>query len=319
MLTATSAAQGPDLTVLEVGGVVAIAVIVLMAAFSRRLGIAAPILLVVVGVVASYIPGLPRIDVPHEFVLDVLLPPILYAAAIRLPFVDFRRNLGTILSLSVVLVLVTAFGTGFVLFAALPDLNLAAGVALGAVLSPPDAVAATAVGRRLGLPPRLVVVLEGEGLVNDATALVLLGSAAALVTETKQPDLLLILQDFAFAVVVAVAIGFVVGVVTVPGAGTARGPGARDGDLDRGAVPGVRADARRSTPPACSPSSSPGSTPGYANPGLVLGGHADQRPHQLEHHPVPAGERGLPARSGSRSARSSSRSCTRPRARPCCP
>jgi monovalent cation/hydrogen antiporter len=215
MLMATSAAPGPDLTVIEVGGVIGIAVIVLMAAFSRRLGIAAPILLVVVGVVASSIPGLPRIDVPHEFVLDVLLPPILYAAAIRLPFVDFRRNLGTILSLSVVLVLVTAFGTGFALFAVLPYLNLAAGVALGAVLSPPDAVAATAVGRRLGLPPRLVVVLEGEGLVNDATALVLLGSAAALVTETKQPDLLLTLQNFAFAVVVAVVIGVVVGVVTV--------------------------------------------------------------------------------------------------------
>jgi NhaP-type Na+/H+ or K+/H+ antiporter len=217
MLMATAVAHDAGaLGMIEVGGVVAVAVIVAVAAFSRRLGIAAPILLVVVGVLLSYVPGVPRLDVPPEFVLDVLLPPILYAAAIRLPFVDFRRNLGTILSLSVVLVLVTAFGTGFALFMILPELTpLAAGVALGAVLSPPDAVAATAVGRRLGLPPRLVVVLEGEGLVNDATALVLLGSAAAIVTSGRQADLLGTLQDFLIAVAVAVAIGLLVGFVTV--------------------------------------------------------------------------------------------------------
>ncbi|MGT2425774.1 cation:proton antiporter domain-containing protein [Amnibacterium kyonggiense] len=141
-----------DLPVYEVAGVIAIAVIVAVAAFSRRLGIAAPVFLVLIGVGLSYLPGIPDIEVPPEFVLDVLLPPILYAAAIKLPFVDFRRNLGTILSLSVVLVVVTAFGTGFVLFHVLPALILPAGIALGAVLSPPDAVAATAVGRRLGLP-----------------------------------------------------------------------------------------------------------------------------------------------------------------------
>jgi CPA1 family monovalent cation:H+ antiporter len=214
MLMETSEAH--TLPLIEVAGVIAVAVIVAVAAFSRRLGIAAPILLVVVGVLLSYVPGVPSLDIAPEFILDVLLPPILYAAAIRLPFVDFRRNLGTILSLSVVLVLVTAFGTGFAMFAILPELTLAAGIALGAVLSPPDAVAATAVGRRLGLPPRLVVVLEGEGLVNDATALVLLGSAAAVVTAGSQDaDLLGTAGNFLFAVVVAVVIGLIVGIVTV--------------------------------------------------------------------------------------------------------
>lgn len=203
--------------VLEVGGVIAVAVIVAVAAFSRRLGIAAPILLVAIGVGLSYLPGVPEIEIPPEFVLDFLLPPILYAAAIRLSFVDFRRNLGTIVSLSVVLVVATAFGTGFVLFAILPALNLAAGIALGAVISPPDAVAATAVGRRLGLPPRLLVVLEGEGLVNDATALVLFGSALAIAQAppTQDVDLLGIGGNFAFAVVVAVLIGLAVGILTV--------------------------------------------------------------------------------------------------------
>ena len=203
------------LNLLEVGGVIAIAVIVGVAAFSRRLGIAAPILLVVVGVALSYLPGVPSLEIPPPFVLDVLLPPILYAAAIRLPFVDFRRNLGTIVSLSVVLVVVTAFGTGLALFVALPFLALPAGIALGAVLSPPDAVAATAVGRRLGLPPRILVVLEGEGLVNDATALVLFGSAIAIVTGEQATDPLGIVENFLFAVSVAVVIGLVVGVVTV--------------------------------------------------------------------------------------------------------
>jgi NhaP-type Na+/H+ or K+/H+ antiporter len=203
------------LPMLEVAGVIGIAVIVASAAFARRLGVAAPILLLLIGVGLSYLPGVPRIEVPPEFVLDVLLPPILYAAAIKLPFVDFRRNLGTILSLSVVLVLVTAFGTGFVLFHVLPYLALPAGIALGAVLSPPDAVAATAVGRRLGLPPRILSVLEGEGLVNDATALVLLTTAVGLATGAKSSDPLAISGDFVYAVVVAAVIGLVVGVVTV--------------------------------------------------------------------------------------------------------
>ena len=201
---------------IEVAGVIGVAVIVIVSAFSRRLGIAAPVVLVLIGVALSYLPGAPPIEIAPEFVLDVLLPPILYAAAIRLPFVDFRRNIGTIVSLSVVLVVVTAFGTGFALFAVLPDLSLAAGFALGAVLSPPDVVAATAVGRRLGLPPRLLVVLEGEGLVNDATALVLFGSAIALATSRADtPDLLGTASTFLFAVVVAVAIGLLVGLLTV--------------------------------------------------------------------------------------------------------
>jgi NhaP-type Na+/H+ or K+/H+ antiporter len=194
--------------------VVGLAVVVAVAAYSRRLGVAAPIILVVVGVGLSYLPGVPDIEIPHELVLDVLLPPILYAAAISLPVSDFRRNIGTITSLSVVLVVVTAFGTGFLLFALLPDLNLAAAIALGAVISPPDAVAATSIGRRLGLPPRLLTVLEGEGLVNDATALVLLRSAAAVAAGGMLSPWATI-ADFVYAVVIAIALGLVAGFVTV--------------------------------------------------------------------------------------------------------
>jgi NhaP-type Na+/H+ or K+/H+ antiporter len=195
-------------------GVIGIAVLVAAAAFSKKLGVAAPILLVAAGVVLSYLPGVPSINLPSEIVLDGLLPPILYAAAISVPIVDFRRNLSTITSLSVVLVIATAFGVGFLLYALLPDLNFAAAVALGAIISPPDAVAATSIGRRLGLPPRILTVLEGEGLVNDATALVLLRSAIAVAAGGIISPWAGVL-DFFYAVALAIAIGLAAGFVTV--------------------------------------------------------------------------------------------------------
>ena len=169
---------------LGVYAVIAVAVIVGVAAFARKLGVAAPIILVIVGVTLSVLPGVPEIEVPPEIILDGLLPPILYAAAISVPLTDFRRNLAPIAGLSIFLVVVTAFASGFVLYTMLPDLNLAAAIALGAIISPPDAVAATSIGRKLGLPPRLLTVLEGEGLVNDATALVLLRTALAAAVGT---------------------------------------------------------------------------------------------------------------------------------------
>ncbi|MFS0734807.1 sodium:proton antiporter [Microbacterium sp. 1P10UB] len=195
-------------------GIIAVAVIVAVAAFSKRLGIAAPIILVVVGVALSYLPGVPDIEVPHEIILDGLLPPILYAAAVAVPVMDFRRNLAPIAGLSVALVVVTAFATGTLLFFLLPDLNYAAAVALGAIISPPDAVAATSIGRRLGLPPRLLTLLEGEGLVNDATALVLLRSAVAAAAGGLASPWAGV-ADFLYAAALAIVIGIVAGIVTV--------------------------------------------------------------------------------------------------------
>jgi monovalent cation/hydrogen antiporter len=156
----------------------------------------------------------PTIEVPGDLVLDVVLPPLLYAAAITVPITEFRRNAGPIVSLSVLLVIGTAFAAGFLLFAILPNLNLGAAVALGAIIAPPDAVAATSIGRRLGLPPRLLTLLEGEGLLNDATALVLLRSALAAAAGSLATPWNAI-GEFLFSVVVAVAIGLAVGVATV--------------------------------------------------------------------------------------------------------
>ncbi|MDQ1528454.1 MAG: monovalent cation/hydrogen antiporter, partial [Actinomycetota bacterium] len=124
-------------------GVVGIVTIVAAGAFANKLGVAAPILLILFGVGFSFIPGAPT-NVPPEIILVGLLPPILYSAAVNVPVIDFRRNFGSISALSVGLVIVSAFVTGFLLFMLFPRLSFAAGVAIGAVISPTDAVAATA-------------------------------------------------------------------------------------------------------------------------------------------------------------------------------
>ena len=161
--------------------VVLVAISVLGAALARRLGFIAPLVLLVAGLGLSYMPGLPEVEVEPELVLIGILPPLLYVAALQTNVVAFRRALRPILLLAVGLILVTAFAVGFVVHAMLPDVPLAACIALGAVVAPPDAVSATAIARRIGLPRRVVVILEGESLLNDATALVLLRiSIAAL-------------------------------------------------------------------------------------------------------------------------------------------
>lgn len=206
--------MGLDFALVAIAGIV---LIVAAAAFSSRLGVAAPLLLVVVGIGYSFLPGVPVIEVEPEVILMGVLPLLLYAAAIQLPVVDFRRNFGSISALSVLLVVGSALLTGFVLFAILPDLDLAAAIALGAVISPTDVVAATSIGKRLGLPPRLLAILEGEGLVNDATALVMLRTAiaAAALSQSGAFDVWGTLGDFGYAVIVAAAIGLVIGVVAV--------------------------------------------------------------------------------------------------------
>lgn len=194
-------------------GLFGVLAIVLVARFAPKLGVASPLILVVVGIGASFVPGVPDINVPPGLILSVVLPPILYAAAVNVPLVDFRRNLKAITGLSVLLVIVSAVITGFALYLVLPDLSLPAAIALGAVISPPDAVAATSIGKRLGLPPRLVTVLEGEGLVNDATALVLLRTAVA--ASAGAVSLGEVVGDFAYAVAAAIAIGIAVGYAMV--------------------------------------------------------------------------------------------------------
>ncbi|MFJ6197758.1 Na+/H+ antiporter [Micromonospora sp. NPDC092111] len=164
--------------------VVFLAIATFGAALARRLGLLAPILLVVLGLGLSFLPGFPHVRLDPDLVLVGILPPLLYVAALETSVPAFRLNLRPILLLAVGLVLFTAFVVGTVVHLLLPELPYAICLALGAVVAPPDAVAATAVARRVGLPRRVVTILEGESLVNDATALVLLRVAIVAATAT---------------------------------------------------------------------------------------------------------------------------------------
>ena len=145
-----------------------------LAAVARRIRLPEPIILVLAGLVVGLIPSTPHVELEPDLVFLFFLPPILYGAGYFTSIRDFRANLRPILLLSVGLVLFTTVVVAVVLKALVPSVPWAAAFAFGAIVSPPDAAAATAVLRRLRVPRRLVTILEGESLVNDATALVLL-------------------------------------------------------------------------------------------------------------------------------------------------
>jgi CPA1 family monovalent cation:H+ antiporter len=170
---------------LDILALVAVAGIV--AGFARRLQWSEPLALVVIGIGISFIPHFLDIELTPDLILIGLLPPLLYAAAIRTSLVDFRANRRPLLVLSVGLVAFTAVTVGLAAWWVVPGTTLAAGFALGAVVAPTDAVAATTVARRVGMPRRVVSILEGESMVNDATALVALNTALAAISSTISP------------------------------------------------------------------------------------------------------------------------------------
>lgn len=149
--------------------------VLVVSALAERLRLPPPLLLIAAGVAASYLPGVEVLLSP-ELVLLGLLPPLLYATAIQSSLVDFNANRRSILLLSVGLVIFTTAGVAWIVHTILP-IDWPAAVAIGAVVAPPDAVATTAIARRIGLPRRVVTILEGESLLNDATALVALRTA----------------------------------------------------------------------------------------------------------------------------------------------
>ncbi len=184
--------------------------VLLVNVVAARFTVPVPIPLVVVGLAVSFIPGVPSFEVSPELVLAVLLPPLLYAAAVESSAVAIRKLLRPIFQLAVVLVLLTAFTVAIVLTALVPGVPFAAALALGAIVAPPDAVAAVALARRIGLPRRLVTVLEGESLFNDATSLVTLKVAIGAIGASSVAWAPAIGQ-FAWASVGGIAIGAVLG------------------------------------------------------------------------------------------------------------
>ncbi|GAA5034052.1 cation:proton antiporter [Microbacterium fluvii] len=194
-----------DLLLVVLVGVVAIAV---TTALAQRLGVAGPLLLTALGIVVSVLPFVPGFEIEPEIILVGVLPPLLYSSAVNLPAIEFRRDFWPISGLAVVLVLGTSLALGLFFFLAIPEVGFPLGVAIGAILSPTDAVA-TSIVKRLGIAPRVVTMLEGESLLNDATALVLLRTAIAAIAAGFAVGGAI--GAFAWGVLVALVVGAIVG------------------------------------------------------------------------------------------------------------
>lgn len=188
-------------------------VLAVVATLSRRLGVPYPLLMLVTGLLIGFIPGLPHITLTPELVLLLFLPPILFQAAYFTSVRDLVANSRAISLLGVGLVVVTVLAVGIVANWLAPQLGWAAAFALGAIVAPPDAVAATAVARQIHLPRRIVTILEGESLFNDAAALVAFSLAIqAVLTGDFEPTNAAL--QLVWVAVGGVAIGLVVGNVT---------------------------------------------------------------------------------------------------------
>jgi CPA1 family monovalent cation:H+ antiporter len=200
-----------DIIEVVFGLLVAVAGLALLA---RKLPIPYPILLVFGGLLLSLVPGLPQVRLDPKLVFLFFLPPLLYPAALFTPWRDFRANLRPISLLAIGLVLFTTVAVGLLAHYLIPGLPFAAGFVLGAIISPPDAIAATAIAEHLSVPRRIITILEGESLVNDATALVALRFAIVAVV-TGSFSLPQASGRFLVVGIGGILVGLVVGFLTV--------------------------------------------------------------------------------------------------------
>lgn len=183
-----------------------------LTAIARHRGWPAPLLVTGVALAAAGLPWIPEFEIDSHVILTLVLPPLLYSAALDVSLLNFTRSRKHISRLGVGLVAVTAGVVGLTAYWMVPDMTLPAALLLGAIVAPPDAVSAAAIGRRLGLPRHVMTVLSGESLINDAASLTLfkvfllvIGGTALTVWDD--------LEIFALAVVVGVAVGLVLGVI----------------------------------------------------------------------------------------------------------
>ena len=199
-----------------------LAVLAVTAWFARRTGIAPAILLLLAGIALAFVPGVPALELPPQLVLLVVLPPLIYSASVAMSWREFKRNLRPITLLAVGCVIFTASAVAAAAHY-LIGLPWNVGFLLGAIVSPPDAVAPMAIARRLGIPHRILVVLEGEGLADDATALILYRFAVIAIT-TGSFSLSTATGTFLAIVVLEVAFGVFVGWLSLRTRNYARDP-----------------------------------------------------------------------------------------------
>lgn len=190
----------------------AVVVIAVTTVLGQRLGVAGPLLLVALGIGVALLPFVHVPEINPEWILVGVLPPLLYSAAVNLPAIEFRRDFGPIAGLSVLLVVLSSVVLGLFFWMAVPSVGLPLGIALGAILSPTDAVA-TSIVKKLGITPRVVTMLEGESLLNDATALVLLRTAIVAIAGGFSFGATV--GNFVWAVLLALVVGAIVGYLTL--------------------------------------------------------------------------------------------------------
>lgn len=162
-----------------------LAVMIGLSAIADKIKIPYPILLIIAGMTVGFIPALPKIQLNPDVVFLIFLPPMLYDAAFNISFREFRLNINTIGTLSVSLVFITVLGIAVIAHYCIPGMTWPLSFVLGAILSATDAVAAVSVTKGLGLPHKTITILEGESLINDASALVAYRFAVAAVTGTS--------------------------------------------------------------------------------------------------------------------------------------
>lgn len=187
-------------------------------AFAQRKGLESSLVIVVVACLVSFIPGIPRLELEPDIILGVVLPPLLYSTALKFSFFSFMQNLRPILALGIGLVVLTAFVVGFSASFLVPGLPFASALLLGAIVAPPDAVTAVAIGRKLGLPKRMMAILTGESLVNDAAALTMFSITAAAIAGTHtliNNSVLLFLYNAIVGWVIGIFLGGIVQAVWV--------------------------------------------------------------------------------------------------------
>jgi len=184
-----------------------------VAGLARRFAVSYPIVLVVFGLLCSLIPHVPHIPLPPSMVFLVILPPLLYIAAWQTSWREFKYNLVSISSLAVFLVFFTAIGVAFMAKWWLPGFDWRLGFLLGAVVSPTDAVAATSIARKVGMPQRIVDILEGESLLNDATGLLALQFGLQMVVDRTTPTLWVGIMGFIWLTVGGVLVGVAIGLL----------------------------------------------------------------------------------------------------------
>ena len=203
----------PDIRTVELLFLLLLVFIVAFGQLARKIGTPYPIVMVVGGLVLGLIPGIPRINLDPDLVFLVVLPPLIYSSAWTTSWRDFRFNMVSILMLAFGLVGFTVLGVAFIGPHVLAGFDWRLGLVLGAVVAPTDAIAATSIASRIGLPTRIVDILEGESLINDATGLLALEFAIGMLVSRHVPTVSEGLLTLLWLIVGGVGIGLLIGVI----------------------------------------------------------------------------------------------------------